>query len=163
MMQSARYMEKGFLQNEDAVKLVHAPGSLYEHTVVTNDFLGVPTKCRADQINVAEGYITDLKSTAGALDSDSIRATIDKWGYGLSAALYSAVMEQHYGKKFDFYWVFCGKAGGDCAVYKMSEKTRGLGLDECRKAAKIYKHCKETGIWLAPEKKFHFDVDVEEL
>lgn len=163
MMQKAKWLQAGVLKNRAAVKLIQAPGNLFEHTVAVADYLGVPTKCRADFINVEAGIIGDLKTSAFNLDPDSVRMTLDKWSYSLSASLYCEVMAQHYGKPFQFVWIFAGKQDADCAVYRMSEKTRDEGLMQVREAARIYRHCMATGIWEKPKPKFHFDEEIFDI
>lgn len=161
--QQTKWLEAGYKRNSEAVRLIREPGSLYEHTVVIPDYKGVPSKVRADSINVEHGYITDVKTTGFELDPESIKATIVKWDYALSSALYCELMSQFYGKKFDFYWIFCGKKSADCAVYRMSEKTRDEGLERVFEAARIYRYCIKTQIWEHPKKSFHYDLDVQDI
>lgn len=160
-MQEAKWLIKGVLKSEAAQSLLKL-GGVSEETVAVM-LNGVPTKCRADKIIASKGIIWDLKSTSFDLDKDSAKMTLEKWDYPLSAALYCAVFEEHYKRPFDFYWVFSGKQDADCTVYKMSEVTRFKGLQKIAKAQALYKHCMATGTWTTPEKKFHFDADIEEI
>ncbi len=160
-MQQAKWLLNGYKQNKVARQLIDS-GGLSEHTVC-QIWYDVPTKVRADRINIEKGYIVDVKTSSFPLDPDSAKMTIDKWNYTLSAALYADVMAQYYGKPFDFYWLFCGKVDGDCAVYKMSESTRQQGLLQCIKGATLYKECMRTGKWETPEKITHFDEEIIEI
>ncbi len=111
------------------------------------ELLDVPIKVRADYINVDEGYIVDVKTTSSPTDIDNFKYTIESFGYDLSAALYLRMFENHYGKKFDFYFLVLGKREATCEVYKLSEKTRQSGDLKISKALSIYKKCKNSGIW----------------
>lgn len=135
---------KSYNRNKVAQQLIS--GGESEHTIcqVWND---IPTKVRCDYINVDKGYIVDVKTSGNPVDIDSVKMTLDQWQYPLSAALYTAVASQYYGKQFTFYWLFVAKKESDCQVYKMSSSTHMDGLQKCREAASIYKKCKETGIW----------------
>lgn len=153
---------KPYLAHETAKSLVQAPGSLSEHTV-TSIWNDVPTKVRADLINVEQGYILDVKTSSFPVDIDSVRMTIEQWKYQLSAALYTAVMSQHYGKSFDFYFLFLCKSEPDCQVFKVSKETMQRGLSMCLDAAAIYKSCKASGIWEAKDKQNVRNLDIQEI
>jgi len=147
--ESAMRMMRGFKARPEAVQLLK--GTLSEHTVCV-DFNGIPTKVRADAINVEAGYIVDVKTTAFEADRDNFVTTCQQWDYPLSAALYTTVMEQFYGKPFIFYWLVLSKKDGTCELYKMSQDTRDKGDRNITKAAKIYKQCLATGLWTSAEK-----------
>ncbi len=160
-MEEAKWLIRGVHKSEAAQSLLKL-GGVSEETVAVN-LNGVPTKCRADKIVVNEGLIWDLKSTSWDLDIDSVKQTIAHWDYALSASLYCAVFEEHYKRKFDFMWVFINKGSADCAVYKMSEKTRADGLQKVAKAQALYKQCMSTGLWLTPEKKLNYSDEIQEI
>lgn len=104
------------------------------------EFLGVPTKVRADYINVDKKYIVDVKTTAYPTDLTSFRHTATGGlMYQLSAALYLSLFEQYYGGEFDFYFVVLGKKDYTCDVYKLSNETREAGEAMLFKAVKLYK------------------------
>lgn len=107
----------------------------------------VKIKVRFDYINVEEGYISDIKTTASGSDIDNFKFTIDKYMYHLSGALYCLLAEQHYGKKFDFYYIVLSKQDNSCAVYKTSDETRKLGELQIRQALSKLKTARETNIW----------------
>jgi hypothetical protein len=159
-MERAKHMHRSFLQNESAVKLIQ--GGLPEHTVCVM-LEDIPVKVRADYINIEQGYIADLKSSSFPVDIDSVRMTIDKWQYGLSAALYCQVMEAYYGRKFDFYWPFICKTEPDCGVYRMSSATREKGERKFMEAFRLYKECLRTGIWESKLKPSHFMEEIQEV
>jgi exodeoxyribonuclease VIII len=110
-------------------------------------YQGMPLKCRADYINIDQAYIVDVKTSSFELDKESVSMTLDKWDYPLSAALYSALFAQYYGKQFDFYWLFLGKNPPDCKVYRMSAVTRMKGLQRVNKAIATWKQCMATNLW----------------
>lgn len=141
-------MIRGYKARPEAVELLK--GTLSEHTVCV-DFSGVPTKVRADAINIEAGYIVDVKTTAFEADIDNFKTTCQQWDYPLSAALYTTIMEQFYGKPFVFYWLVLSKKDGTCELFKMSQATRDIGDRKIAKAQKIYKQCLSTGIWTSAE------------
>jgi hypothetical protein len=131
-----------------------------EHTICQN-LSDVPVKVRCDWINVEEGYIADVKTTAFPADIDSFRNTINQWGYDLSAALYSTVAEQYYGKPFDFYFIVIDKKNLVCEVYKASQATLNKGKQQVVEALKIYKECKKTGNWTNIQKETKLELPEE--
>lgn len=108
---------------------------------------GVPIKTRFDWINVEAGYIADVKSTSYGSDVETFKATCDSFKYQLSAALYTAMAEQHYGKKFDFYYIVVSKKEKTCDVYKTSPTTMKKGKAKVKEACEKYLKAKETNIW----------------
>ena len=140
---------KGYQKNETAVKLIEpckAELSLF------GEMDSVPIKVRADGINIEEGYIADVKTTAYDTDVDSFKQTVKDFGYDLSAALYSAMFEIHFKKRFDFYFVVLGKKDCSCEVFKLSEESRKKGLMEIKKALSLYKKCVKLGEWKSEPK-----------
>lgn len=133
-----------FKKNPIAVNLIK--GGVSEQTICA-EFNGVPIKVRCDYINVEAGYIADVKTSAFPVDVDSAKLTVQKWDYGLSAALYTAIASLHYGKPFDFYFIFIGKSEVVCEVYKASAATLDKGMFDIIKSLKIYKQCLKTGEW----------------
>lgn len=117
------------------------------------NILGVPVKARADYINVDDGIIVDLKTSALPSDADIFKSTVGDYMYDLSAALYCKIAEQVHGKPFTFYWVVISKLDGECHVYKMSPKTLQKGTELVTSALIRYKACKESGDWLTDAKK----------
>lgn len=126
-------------------------GGFPEHTIA-GDFMGIPTKVRADYINIDKGYVVDVKTTAYGSDKDSFVHTVNGFSYDLSAALYCNLFEQHYGKKFDFYFYVLGKRDASCEVFRASDETMEKGMDRLRFAASIYHKCVESGIWKTQDK-----------
>ncbi len=137
-----------FDTNDAAVSLIS--GGLPEHTVcqILNE---VPVKIRTDYINPEKGYIADVKTTGFAADVESFKMTINQYKYNLSAALYSMVAEQFYGKEFDFYFIVISKKDFVCEVYKASEETLLRGRAEVLEALSIYKECIASDVWENPK------------
>lgn len=150
-----------YLQNSTAVKLIS--GGYPELTIcqMLND---IPTKVRCDYINIEAGYIADVKTSAYPIDVENFRTTVDRWGYGLSASLYTRVAELYYGKPFSFYFIaiYKGKPT-ECRVFKASEATMRRGLQDIAKAAEIYKTCKATGIWKLDQQPAYISEEVLEV
>lgn len=144
--QRCKYLLEGYRKLPQAVSLI--TGGYSEHTVCLN-YNGINTKVRADYININESYIVDVKTTAYESDLHNFKLTMEHWDYGLSAALYTKIMELHYGKPFTFYWLVLSKKDGTCDLYKMSDRTRMAGDRKIAKAQEIYKQCVSTGIWEA--------------
>lgn len=126
-------------------------------------YKNMPLKCRADAINIDRGLIIDVKTSAFELDIDSVRVTLDKWDYALSAALYTSLFEQYYGRPFQFAWLFLGKNPPDCKCYLMSAATRAQGQLKVDKAIRLYNTCKDTGIWELPDSGPKIQSIIEEI
>lgn len=146
-----------------AVSLVQ--GGFAEHSL-TGKILEVPVKMRADYINIAAGYIVDVKTTSMPSDIEMFRQTVHQYGYDLSAALYCDIAFQQFGKLFDFFFITLSKADGGCNVYKASSKTLSGGASKVIQAVVLYKKCVATGIWKAEHEKPVFDTkdyEIEEV
>ena len=119
---------------------------------ICGELHGIPIKVRFDAIDVEAGAILDIKTTGYSGDVDSFKQTLKDLNYELSAALYCAMAEIHYGKPFDFYFIVLSKKDIACNVYKTSDMTMARGnrmvLDACQK----YKKAKETNVWTEGEK-----------
>lgn len=152
---------RAYLQNEEAVELI-GEGGLSEHTIcqIFND---VPTKVRADRINVDKGFIADVKTSSFGVTKEEAEQTVRHWEYELSAALYAAVFEQYYGKLFDFFWIFISKTDLECRVYKMSDTTRMRGMKMYREGLETYKRCLATGDWSVKEQSKIKQLEIEEI
>lgn len=145
-------------KRDSVLKIIE--GGFPEHTIA-GKFLGIPTKVRADYINIDKGYIVDVKTTSYSTDVDSFKHTVDSFSYDLSAALYCELFSKYYGKDFDFYFYVLGKRDDSCEVFKASEETLTRGLNMLHKAADLYKKCKKTGIWKKPEGKAIINEDAD--
>lgn len=144
-----------------AVDLVS--GGIPEQTLFS-ELCDIPAKVRCDYINVDKGYIIDLKTTSSPTDLDSFKYTCNSFGYDISAALYTRMFEEYYGKPFEFYFIVLGKRDLSCEIYQLSEDTRELGTEKLLKAVKIYKECKSTNDWSVKKfKKFENNSDYEIL
>jgi len=107
----------------------------------------VPIKVRFDWINVEAGYIADVKTTGYPADLESFKLTCDGLSYNLSAALYCAMAEQFYGKKFDFYFIVLSKKDVTCEVFKIGEQTMLEGKRIVAAACAKYVKAKESNVW----------------
>ena len=121
-------------------------GGFAEQTICGTLF-GVPIKTRYDYINVNDGYIADVKTTAYASDKESFSETCHSLSYELSAALYCMMAEQYYGKPFKFYFIVLSKKDKDCNVYLTSEKKMNDGKMKVINACKKYLAAKESNVW----------------
>lgn len=111
------------------------------------ELMGVPVKVRADYINSDLGYIADVKTTSSPTDVEGFKHTVNSFEYDLSAALYSMMFQQHYGKPFDFYFLVLGKRDASCEVFKLSEASKKLGESKVVQALSLYKKCMKSGLW----------------
>lgn len=137
-------LAKSFSALPVAVKMLE--NGLPEHTMIST-LLDVPVKCRADFINVTEGYIVDVKTTGMPSDPEIFTQSVEDYGYELSAALYCQIAADTYKKDFDFYWLVLSKVDGGCEVYRASSVTLEKGASLYKKALLLYKKCTKTGIW----------------
>lgn len=154
----AKKMFEAYKEQEYAVGLI-AGGESEKTLCVEMD--GIKIKVRADYVNVEKGYLADVKTTSGETYREAWIDTVDRWGYLLSAALYCKAFSIHYGKKFDFFFIVCGKfeekAPGDddeklrCEVYRISYDSMKKGLDDVDKALTIYKKNIDNDSWLEYE------------
>lgn len=107
----------------------------------------VPVKVRFDYINPERGYIVDVKTTGYGSDIDSFKSTIKDFSYDLSAALYTKVAEEFYGRKFDFYFLVLSKRDFDCNLYLTSEDTQAKGYRQVTEGLNKFKRAVKSGIW----------------
>jgi len=112
------------------------------------ELCGVPVKVRFDATQLERGIISDVKTTGYSGEHDSFKQTLKDLEYDLSAALYTMVAEQHFGKPFDFYFIVLSKRDVSCNVYKTSAETMNTGKRKVLEALDKYKRCKASGIWL---------------
>lgn len=137
-------------------------GAEVEYTICA-EIAGVKVKVRFDATKTDQGFISDIKTTGYPGDLDSFRQTVKDLDYGLSAALYTMVAEQHFGRPFDFYFIVLSKKDFTCHIYKASEKTLEEGRRNVLKALQLYKECKATGVWQLNEQKKTVQAEVEEV
>lgn len=161
-MERAKALKRAFDANPIAKSLL--VGAEFEYTVCA-EYLGIPVKVRADAAQLQARVLSDCKSTAFGADEAGAKQALLKWGYGLSAALYTDVFQLHFqGDPFDMYWQFISKSELECQVYKMSESTRQKGQQQLAKAAKIYHDCMASGVWPeTPPAKPKPTYDVKEI
>jgi len=133
-----------YLNNKTAVDLLKGVEPEVSLFTTIDD---VNIKVRADALHEEKGFIVDIKTSGFVIDQEEFKATMDKFSYKLSAALYLKAFEESLGKGLDFYFIVLGKVNLGCEVYKLSHKSRQEGMEEVRKAIKIYKNCLETGDW----------------
>lgn len=136
-----------------------------EHTMVA-DILGVLCKARADWINIEDGYILDVKTTAMPSDKDVFAQTVSEYEYALSAALYCQIAYEVYGKLFDFYFLVLSKADKGANIYKASSDLLSFGAARMTTALVLYKQCQQSGIWSLQQPKKDFNnsnYEIEEI
>jgi len=93
-------------------------------------------KVRADAIKVANGVISDLKSTTGNCKSEhQMKTKVDSYSYDLSAALYLDTFSAITGNPFTtFAWIFASKDFGNCQTWIASENNIKIGRAKWSKA-----------------------------
>lgn len=83
-------------------------------------------KVRADCLG--ETFISDLKSTSGrATKADSVRGSISKYKYDLSAALYLDMFSLARPEVSAFIWIFASKENPVAAAWKATDKNIQIG------------------------------------
>lgn len=147
---------QSYLRNPAAVGLIRGGFPEFSIAQVIKD---MPLKMRADYINLDEGYMVDVKTTSDRASLDSFKLTIDRYKYELSAALYSLIAEQYYGRDFEFYWIVVDKKEADCQVFRMSKETRHRGLDMVSRAIAKYHECIKSGNWTDSTKLDRIEVE----
>lgn len=147
--QQADNMVAAFHKSKHAPQLIK-PGEGKPEVSFLGDFDGVPVKCRTDFLRDVHfpgdpnpgGAIVDIKTTSSQLTDDEIAATIFKYSYELSTALYLDILEQYDGVKRSFYFVYLSKYGeGGCRVWRASDKLLELGRIKYRRALDVYRDC----------------------
>lgn len=142
------YIE-AFKRRPEAVQML--TGGQAEQTIC-GTLNGVPIKVRFDYINVERGEVYDIKTTGKPADPENFKATVNGLSYQLSAALYCAMAEQFYGKKFRFVFLVISKQEPiDCQIYRASESTMAEGRRMVDVACAKYLKALETGNWCEPE------------
>jgi exodeoxyribonuclease VIII len=141
---------EAYLGRAEAVKLTS--GGFPEHSMVS-EILGVPVKARADYININDGYIVDIKTTAYESGPEVFKHVIQEYSYHLSAALYCQIAHDNYGKLFDFYFVVISKQDLGCEIYKASSETLTSGAGQVTRALVLYKKCLDSGVWALEQPK----------
>lgn len=152
-IQKLNALKEAFLSHPHASILNNCE---FEHTLC-GIYSSIPVKVRADAINIAGGYIADVKTTGYAGDLDTFKTTVEGLYYDLSAALYCHVAEQIYGRPFDFYFIVLSKNDMSCNIYKTSKHTMSDGILKMRQAAEIYMKCQLTNKWE------HENLDTDEV
>ena len=114
---------------------------------------GVKIKVRADAIDVENGIIADVKTSGKAIDLENWKYTVEDFEYQLSGALYARLFSMYYGKPFRFYFICLGKQDKDCEIYRLGDEKHREGDLQVNKALKVYKECKESGLWINPKKE----------
>lgn len=127
-------------------------GGKAEETVgVTID--GIQVKVRFDYRKEFEsfGSINDVKTTKDRIDTkEQVEAICDAFDYDLSAALYVDAIEKITDKPYDFYFCFISKhdyAQEKVKIYKASRKMLQRGREKYKKAIKLLKEARKTGVY----------------
>ena len=92
-------------------------------------------KVRADCLG--ETFVSDLKSTSGNTTQEgSVRGSISKYKYDLSAALYLDMFSLVREEVTAFIWIFASKENPRAAAWKASEDNIAIGRAKWSKAVK---------------------------
>jgi len=90
-------------------------------------------KVRADTLG--DGFVSDLKSTSGNAKSfGSVRGSISKYKYDLSASLYVDMFNLVRPKVTGFYWIFASKDSFNVATWEATEEQILVGRAKYMKA-----------------------------
>ena len=143
-MERLKLMVDAFHNCEAAELLMHNMDTEY---TMCSEIGGVKVKCRADAISIDRGIICDIKTTGYASGLDVFKQTVEGLSYGLSAALYSMIAEQLFGRPFDFYFVVLSKSDFGCKIYKTSKSTMLKGISDVYLSLVRYKQHSLTNNW----------------
>lgn len=165
MEANGRAYAKAVTALPEALKMLKRGQSELSIALVLHD---VPVKARFDNIDPDwspdRGIILDTKTSRDPAGKEFFKHTIKEYKYDLSAALYSAVAEAHYGKPFDFYWLVISKtAPPEARLYKASAQTMTKGRTDVSIALEKYKHCLKTGLWLDEKPERVIVEEIEEI
>jgi hypothetical protein len=147
-------LELELRKNKAVQKLLVGGSPEYTYCTTLED---TKIKVRADYINLNNNYILDVKTTSKPLTKESLMGSIASLHYDLSAALYVDCFKKiNNVDHMDFYFLFVNtKDSLDSIVYKASPVLLNNGRRKYKKAIKIFKECKKSGIWRSD--------DVEEI
>lgn len=112
-------------------------------------------KVRADCLG--EGFISDLKSTSGkATQASSVRGSISKYKYDLSAALYLDLFNLVKEDVTEFIWIFVSKENPCAKSWRATEKQILVGRAKWSWAVKRLADLAQCG-WDIPDSLGHAD------
>jgi len=139
-------MEKAYKANKTAVNLID---NCKTEVTIGSEILGIPVKIRCDGLDIENGRIVDIKSTAYSVEIDVFRqnAYSQMLSYDISAAFYTMAAEQEFGKPFDFYYVAISKSEYKCEVFKSSQTSLINGRNKIFKALEKLNYFRVHGQW----------------
>lgn len=111
------------------------------------------THCRAkcDYINVEAGYMVDVKTTSSLASEAGFRATVEKYQYHLSAAMYVDGFKRATGKDLDFYFVVLESSQPyNFGIYKLGADLLARGHALYREALSVYQLHSDTDNFKVP-------------
>ena len=112
---------------------------------------GIQCKSKADYLNIDNGYIVDVKTTASLASERAFLHTVEKYGYHLSASFYKKGFELATGKELDFFFVVIEKeAPFNYAIYKISHELLRRGEAQYQQALSVYVEALERGKFDVP-------------
>ena len=133
-MNTVLRMRNKIYSYEECDTLLNSGGIAEQVSVWEDKDTGVLCKCKADYVNLEEGYIVDIKTTTDA-NPDTFVHTIRKYGYDKQSAFYSDA----FGVK-DFYFIVIEKTYPyNIGVYKCSEETMNTGRIKYKNLLCVYK------------------------
>ena len=133
-MNTVLRMRNKIYSYEECDTLLNSGGIAEQVSVWEDKDTGVLCKCKADYVNLEEGYIVDIKTTTDA-NPDTFVHTIRKYGYDKQSAFYSDA----FGVK-DFYFIVIEKTNPyNIGVYKCSEETMNTGRIKYKNLLCVYK------------------------
>lgn len=110
------------------------------------DYRWLKLKWKLDNINVEEGFISDVKTTANI-------ETFEPEGYGTQLAMYGLMAEMIYWKRFRLF-LLVGDKYADYArseVFEMSDETREKNIAKINEALDKIKDRMEYNTWAVPQ------------
>ena len=145
-------MYEAYLKRPEAVQAIK--NSKTEVTI-GSELMGTPVKIRCDALDLENGIISDLKSTAYSAELEVFKqnAYSQMLSYDISAAFYTMIAEQEFGRPFDFHYIVISKSEYRCEIYKSSQVSLINGRNKIFKALERLKHYREHGTWPNDVKK----------
>lgn len=109
---------------------------------------GTWCRIRPDYLRIKDGMIVDLKTSIDA-SPNGFKSSINKYGYHFQAAMYAAGFEAITGEPLQhFLFVVVEKSPPfAAAVYRADETMLAIGMQQYRRALRIYAECSAAGIW----------------
>jgi hypothetical protein len=112
------------------------------------DYRGCKLKGKLDNINVEEGFISDVKTTAN-ID------TFEPLNYAMQLSMYGMMAEMIYGKPFKLVLLVVDKYEDypRSEIYEFTDETRAMAIEKVNSALDLIKDRMEYNTWALPNSR----------